>query len=48
MRPKKNTPDFIPPIVYDQIISLIPIASVEAVMVINGSLLLLKRNNNPQ
>jgi len=47
MGSKKNESGFIPQDIYDQIIGLIPIASVEAVIVINGSLLLLKRKNNP-
>jgi hypothetical protein len=43
----RNKFDFIPQAIYDQIIGLIPIASVDAVIQINGSLLLLKRKNNP-
>lgn len=47
MGSKKNDSGFIPQDIYDQIIGLIPVVSVEAVIVINGSLLLLKRKNNP-
>jgi ADP-ribose pyrophosphatase YjhB (NUDIX family) len=43
----KNESDFIPSVLYDQIEQLMPIASVEAVIVIEGSLLFLKRKNNP-
>ena len=43
----KNEPGFIPQAIYEQIVDLIPIASVDAVIVINGALLLLKRKNNP-
>jgi len=44
---KKDKSDFIPSPLYDQIEQLMPIASVEAVVVIEGSLLFLKRKNNP-
>ena len=44
---KQNDSGFIPHAIYDQIVSLLPIASVDAVIVIDGSLLLLKRKNNP-
>ena len=44
---KKDKSDFIPLTLYDQIEQLMPIASVEAVIVIEGSLLFLKRKNNP-
>ena len=47
MNSKNYESDFIPQAIYDQIIRLIPIASVDAVIVIDGSLLLLKRKNNP-
>jgi ADP-ribose pyrophosphatase YjhB (NUDIX family) len=40
-------PDFIPASLYDQIVNLLPIVSVDAVIVFNKSLLLLKRSNNP-
>jgi ADP-ribose pyrophosphatase YjhB (NUDIX family) len=39
--------DFIPTFLYDQIVKLLPIVSVDAVIVINKSLLLLKRKNQP-
>jgi colanic acid biosynthesis protein WcaH len=39
--------DFIPAALYDQIVKLLPIVSVDAVIVIDKSLLLLKRNNQP-
>ena len=39
--------DFIPCVLYDQITKLMPIASVEAVIVIDNSLLFLKRKNTP-
>ena len=42
-----NQSDFIPSSLYDQIVKLVPIVSVDAVIVINESLLLLKRNNSP-
>jgi ADP-ribose pyrophosphatase YjhB (NUDIX family) len=42
-----NEPCFIPSVLYDQIIKLIPIPSVEAVIVMDGSLLFLRRKNNP-
>jgi colanic acid biosynthesis protein WcaH len=39
--------DFIPSVLFDQIVKRLPIASVEAVIVSNGALLFLKRNNEP-
>jgi colanic acid biosynthesis protein WcaH len=45
LEPKKN--DFIPTILYNKIVKLIPIVSVEALIVIGGSLLFLKRKNQP-
>jgi colanic acid biosynthesis protein WcaH len=47
MDSKKDESGFIPQAIYDQIIELMPIPSVDAVIVIDGSLLLLKRKNNP-
>ena len=47
MDTKKSKSSFIPQAIYDQIISLMPIVSVEAVIVISGSLLFLRRKNNP-
>ena len=47
MSSKKGEFDFIPDSLYDQILCQMPIPSVEAVLVINGSLLFLKRKNNP-
>jgi len=47
MDSEKNESDFIPQAIYDQIIGLIPIASVDAVIVINGALLFLKRKDDP-
>jgi colanic acid biosynthesis protein WcaH len=44
---KKDKSGFIPSTLYNQIIQLMPIPSVEAVIVIDGSLLFLKRKNNP-
>ena len=44
---KKDKSGFIPSTFYDQIVQLLPIASVEAVIVIDGSLLFLKRKNTP-
>jgi colanic acid biosynthesis protein WcaH len=38
---------FIPDPLYNQIVKLLPIVSVEAMIVIDESLLLLKRNNEP-
>lgn len=43
----KSETDFIPSALYDQIMQLMPIPSVEAVIVMNGSLLFLRRKNNP-
>lgn len=43
----KNKSGFIPSGLYDQIIGQMPIPSVEAVIVMNGSLLFLRRKNNP-
>jgi len=43
----KNKSAFIPSRLYDQITEQMPIPSVEAVIVINGSLLFLRRKNNP-
>jgi colanic acid biosynthesis protein WcaH len=43
----KNEADFIPSAFYDQIMRLMPIASVEAVIEMDGSLLFLKRRNSP-
>ena len=43
----ENETDFIPSALYDQIIQLMPIPSVEAVIMIKGSLLFLRRKNNP-
>ena len=42
-----NETDFVPSTLYDQIMQLMPIPSVEAVIMINGSLLFLRRKNNP-
>jgi ADP-ribose pyrophosphatase YjhB (NUDIX family) len=47
MNSKKNDYNFIPAPLYDQILCQMPIPSVEGVIVINGSLLFLKRKNNP-
>jgi ADP-ribose pyrophosphatase YjhB (NUDIX family) len=47
MNSSQNDPSFIPSAFYDQILQLMPIPSVEAVIVIEGSLLFLKRKNNP-
>jgi colanic acid biosynthesis protein WcaH len=47
MSSKTNESGFISSAIYDQIIGLIPIASVDAVIVINDSVLFLKRKNNP-
>jgi colanic acid biosynthesis protein WcaH len=43
----KNEPGFIPQAIYNQIVDLMPIASVDAVIVMNDALLLLKRKNKP-
>jgi colanic acid biosynthesis protein WcaH len=42
-----NEADFIPSALYEKIMRLMPIPSVEAVIVMNGSLLFLRRKNNP-
>ena len=39
--------DFIPSVLYDQIVKLMPIVSVEALIVIDGALLFLRRKNQP-
>jgi colanic acid biosynthesis protein WcaH len=39
--------NYIPDILYNEIVKCLPIVSVEAVIVLDGSLLLLKRNNEP-
>lgn len=39
--------DFVPSALYDQIMKCVPIPSVEAVIVIDGSLLFLRRKNHP-
>lgn len=38
---------WVPSSLYDQMVKFTPIPSVEAIIVSNGSLLFLKRNNNP-
>ena len=43
----KNAPCFIPSALYDQIVKLMPVPSVEAVIVLGGSLLFLRRKNSP-
>ena len=43
----KNETDFIPSTLYDQIMQLMPIPSVEAIIIMKGSLLFLRRKNNP-
>jgi len=43
----KNDPCFIPSALYDQIVNLMPVPSVEAVIVLGGSLLFLRRKNSP-
>ena len=45
--PTKQETDFIPTHIYNKIVKLIPIVSVEAAIQINGTFLLLKRNNQP-
>ncbi|MCJ7762548.1 hypothetical protein MUP38_03720 [Candidatus Bathyarchaeota archaeon] len=46
MHPGKES-DYIPSALYDQIIKCMPIVSVEAVIVLDDSLLFLRRNNQP-
>ena len=43
----KNEPSFIPSTLYDQIVRLVPVPSVEAVIVLGGALLFLRRKNSP-
>ena len=43
----KEENDLIPAVLFEQIVRRMPIVSVEAVIVIDNSLLLLKRNNEP-
>jgi ADP-ribose pyrophosphatase YjhB (NUDIX family) len=47
MNKKPVDPNFIPDPLYSQITKLLPIVSVEALIVVDKSLLLLKRNNEP-
>jgi 8-oxo-dGTP diphosphatase len=47
MGSKKRESDYIPQGIFDNIVELMPIASVDAVILIGGSLLLLKRKKNP-
>ena len=47
MAPKGEDCGFIPDTLYNQIMKYLPIVSVEAVIVKNNALLLLKRNNEP-
>jgi len=46
MNPRKDS-DYIPSVLYDQITKCMPIVSVEALIIIDGALLFLKRNNQP-
>ncbi len=39
--------DFISSVLFNQIVSLLPIVSVEAIIVVDGALLFLKRSNKP-
>ena len=45
--PTKQETDFIPTHMYNKIVKLMPIVSVEAAIQIDGAFLLLKRNNQP-
>jgi colanic acid biosynthesis protein WcaH len=47
LKTKNPGNDFIPDDVYDQITKLLPIASVEALIVIDKALLFLRRKNHP-
>jgi hypothetical protein len=47
MGSKKNESSFIPSAIYDQIMGQMPIHSVEVIIVMSGSLLFLRRKNNP-
>lgn len=47
MSSKNDKSGFIPQAIYDQILLQMPIPSVEAVIVMKGSLLFLRRKNNP-
>ena len=47
MSSKKNEPGFISSAIYGQILRQMPIPSVEALILMNGSLLFLRRKNNP-
>jgi colanic acid biosynthesis protein WcaH len=46
MYPDKES-DYSPSVLYDQIIKCMPIVSVEALIVMDGALLFLRRNNQP-
>jgi colanic acid biosynthesis protein WcaH len=47
MSKKTNRPNFIPDAFYSKIIKVLPIVSVEALIVVDDSLLFLKRKNEP-
>ena len=47
MSSNREESDFIPSVLYDQIMKWVPIPSVEAVIVIDKSLLFLRRKNQP-
>jgi len=47
LKTKNPGNDFIPDDIYDQITKFLPIASVEALIVIDNALLFLRRNNQP-
>lgn len=47
MSSKSGKYDIIPSVLYDQIVKCMPIPSVEAIIVMNRSFLLLKRRNHP-
>lgn len=46
MTPRKDV-NFIPDNLFDEIVRCLPIVSVEALIVVDGALLFLKRNNEP-
>ena len=47
MSSKRKETDFLPDVLYGQIVKRLPIVSVEALIVVDGALLLVRRNNEP-
>ena len=47
MSSKSEENDFLPDVLYGQIVKRLPIVSVDALIVVDGALLLVRRNNEP-